>query len=273
MRFDKGKLIIYWDYELQRGPDTSNLHIKKSGIDDYRQTNFILDFLKKTEIKCCFVVLGMSAEKGNLPYHAPDQIRKMAELGHEVGSHTYDHKRLSNISYDSLLKDLIVSKRLIEKASRTPCVSFVPPWDKPQYLFSLSLRGIDLKNRFRGISLSKLSYSDFCSALKKAGYQTYRICPFGVINKIKLSKPVFYNEVLCVPSIINNGFTEKHKLLVKKAIRNKGLAVVYGHPLGLKENGPQNKRHFVDFIKYVTKQVKNKKLDVIVPFDLVKYEH
>ena len=109
----KGRLIINWDYELQAGADASILGYK-DGIEDYYQTEFILNFLKNyPQIKTCFAVLGRAAEQGNLPYHAPEQIKQMAEEGHEVGSHTYNHLRISTISYQELLRELIESKKII----------------------------------------------------------------------------------------------------------------------------------------------------------------
>lgn len=266
----KGKLIIYWDYELQRGPDTSMVKkLYDGGMDDYEQTNFILDYLDKFNIKCCFATLGMIAKKGNLPYHAIEQVKKISDMGHEVGAHTYNHIPISRIGYLQFKKDLIMTKCLLESATGKPCISFIPPWDKPHYLFSLYLPGIDIYYSWRKIAFSKLSYARICKALKETGYKTYRVCPLTPFKNV-LSRQFDYKGIKCISSIIGNGFIDKHKRLVDKAIKNGGLAVVYGHPLGLVKNGPQNKKFFVDFINYISKLVKLGKLEVVLPRDLVK---
>ena len=262
----KGKLIICWDYELQKGADTSVLGYN-DGIEDYNQTKFILQYLKERNIKTCFAVLGYAAEPGGLPYHAPEQIRQMAEEGHEVGSHTHNHKRISRLSYKELLEELRRSKDVIEKASGIECTAFVSPWDKPQYFLKAA---IDFKpNTFP--RLSQLSRGKICLALKRTGYQTYRIAPLtSRFNKLGLSRPFNVKGVINIPCKLSNGFGIDAKNLVKKAIEKKGLAVVYAHPRGLAHPGPQNRENFKSFIDFVSKQVEGKKLEIILPRDLIK---
>ena len=263
----KGKLIIYWDYELQKGADASVLGYS-DGIEDYHQTEFILKLLKKNDIKSCFAVLGYAAEQGELPYHAPQQIRQIAEEGHEVGSHTYNHKRISTISYEYLLEELERSKCAIEKVSKTKCTDFVAPWDKPQYFLR---KAIDFKPNTLIPKASKFSFNQICSALNKTGYKTYRVCPLtSRFNKFKLAKPMKNKNITCIPCRLSNGFGLDAKKLIKKAIAKKGLAVVYGHPRGLAHEGLQNKKYFEGFVNFVKKQVDQRKLEVILPNELVQ---
>jgi len=271
----KGKLIIYWDYELQKGPDMSSnviYHNKKpeqDGIEDYHQTEFILKHLKNKGIPNCFAVLGYAAKKGKLPYHSPEQIKTMVEEGHEVGSHSHLHKEVSSMTYDEFVKDLKESKRIIEKVTKQKCISFVPPRNKPIYFCGLPL-DLDLKSK--SYKLSKLSFKDIRKALYEAGFKTYRIYSPSIFSKIKLSKTFIKNNILTIPFTIPGGFDLRAKQLVKKAIDNRGLAVVYGHPKSLNQEGLQNKKFFVDFINYINKQKENGKLEVILPRDLIKNE-
>lgn len=266
----KGKLILYWDYELQRGCDTSMLREPfDGGQDDYEQTEFILHFLDKFEIKCCFAALGLVAEKGSLPYHARNQVRKISDMGHEIGAHTYNHKPISRMSYSQFKKDIMRTKEILESVTGKPCVSFVPPWDNPHYFLSLNLPGIDVYPSYRKFVLSRMTYANICKALREAGYKTYRVCSLTPF-KNQLSQPFYYHGIRCIPSIIGNGFIEKHKKLVDKAVKTGGLAVVYGHPLGLAGDGPQNKKYFVDFVKYVYSLIRVGRLDVVLPRDLIK---
>jgi peptidoglycan/xylan/chitin deacetylase (PgdA/CDA1 family) len=262
----KAKLIIYWDYELQKGADTSTLNYQ-DGIEDFNQTEFILQHLKKYDIKTCFAVLGHAAEKGSLPHHAPEQIRQIAEEGHEVGSHTYNHKRISRLTYLQLIKELKKSKDTIEKASKTKCTAFVAPWDKPQYLLR---KAFDFRPPSLIPRMSKLNFNQICSALKITGYKTYRICPLtSRFNKFKLSLPFVNDNILSIPCRLSNGFGLDAKRLVKKAVENKGLAIIYAHPRGLAHEGPQNRRYFEDFIDYIKKQIDNHNLKVMVPQELI----
>ncbi|MEW5896110.1 MAG: polysaccharide deacetylase family protein [Nanoarchaeota archaeon] len=261
-----GKVIIYWDYELQIGADVSQIGYK-DGIEDYIQTEFILKFLKKADIKTCFAVVGKAAERGELPYHAPEQIRQMIEEGHEVGSHTYSHRKISRLTYEELREELVKSKEAIEKITRKSCTAFVPPWDKPQYFGNLAW---DFSNQRILPKLSGLSLQQICQELKEIGYRTYRICPLlSRFTQLKLSHPFLKEEVLCLPCRLKNGFGIEAKKLVKKAIEKKGLAVVYGHPGGLAREGEQSKVNFIDFIHYLAKERENNRLEIITPKELL----
>lgn len=262
---NKAKLIIYWDYELQKGADASGKY--QDGIEDYRQTEFILSLLKENHIKTCFAVLGFAAEEGKLPYHAPEQIRQMTEEKHEVGSHTYSHKRISTLTFQELVYELAKSKQAIEKVSKTECTAFVPPWDKPQFLFN---QAVDFKPGTTIPCLSKLSQEQICLALKMTGYLSYRICPLtSRFNKFKLAKPSLKKEITCIPCRLSNGFAQDAKKLVQTAIDKKGLAIVYAHPRALAHPGSQNKKYFIDFVSFVRKHIDNNQLEVILPRDLV----
>lgn len=263
----KGKLIIYWDYELQRGADASILGYT-DGIEDYNQTEFILNYLKRYDITTCFAVLGYAAKPGDLPYHAPEQIRQMAEEGHEVGSHTHNHKRISQLSYFQLIEELEKSKKVIEKVSKTKCTAFVPPWDKPQYFLKMAF---DSKpNAIIPFRFSGLTQTQICLALKKTSYQTYRTCPLtSRFNKFKLSKPFKNNDIICLPYRLSNGFGLNAKRVVRKAAEKKGLAIINAHPRGLAHPGPQNKKCFEDFIRFVKKYQDNHKISCISPSDLL----
>ena len=190
----------------------------------------------------------------------------MAEQGHEVGSHTFNHPRISLLNIQQLSEELKSSKEAIEKVSKSKCTAFVPPWDKPQYLFKYA---VDFKPGTIIPRISTLNLPQICSVLQKSGYKTYRICPLlSRFNKYQLSEPFRKNEILCIPSRINNGFGIEAKKLVKKAVDEKGLAVVYGHPRGLAHPGPQNKKYFEDFINYINNYRKEQRLEIILPNEL-----
>jgi peptidoglycan/xylan/chitin deacetylase (PgdA/CDA1 family) len=266
---NKGKLIIYWDYELQRGVDVGSLYKKVTGVHEYNETEFIISCLKKNEINTCFAVLGIAAEEGELPYHAPEQIKAMTEAGHEVGSHTYDHKRISLLTSEELVNELRISKEKIEKVTKQKCISFVPPWNKPQRFLGVDFDIYPGNYNFR---LSRLTHSEICSALRECGYSTYRNCYYNPFSKVRLSSISYSGGVQCIPQLLNASFDERAKRLVKKAIDQRGLAVVHGHPVRLGCSCPENRKYFIDFVRFITKYVEKRQLEVILPRDLMPYE-
>jgi peptidoglycan/xylan/chitin deacetylase (PgdA/CDA1 family) len=55
-------------------------------------TNRLLDVLKSEGVKVTFFVVGARTD------HYPDVVRRAYKEGHEIGSHTYNHLRLVNLS-------------------------------------------------------------------------------------------------------------------------------------------------------------------------------
>ena len=54
------------------------------------KTNVILDVLNEYNVKATFFVIGINAES------YPDAVVREAAEGHEIGNHTYSHKRLTD---------------------------------------------------------------------------------------------------------------------------------------------------------------------------------
>jgi len=65
-----------------------------------RYTREILDVLAQYQAKATFFVLGAKVEK--YPY----LVKAMLQAGHEVGNHTYDHPRLTEISERTVEQEL-----------------------------------------------------------------------------------------------------------------------------------------------------------------------
>ena len=73
--------------------------------------NEVLDEFERINWRATFFVLGRIAER------LPRLIRKIAENGHELGSHSYYHKRIFNQSREQFRSDLRRSKDAIESAA------------------------------------------------------------------------------------------------------------------------------------------------------------
>jgi peptidoglycan-N-acetylglucosamine deacetylase len=90
----------------------------------------ILDELKKANIKATFFMLGEHVVK------YPEIARQVAEEGHEIGNHTYDHRVLLYYTPEELGKEITDTEQVIRKATGKTTAYFRPPkgwvkdWEK-----------------------------------------------------------------------------------------------------------------------------------------------
>jgi peptidoglycan-N-acetylglucosamine deacetylase len=67
----------------------------------------LLDVLSKYDAKATFFMLGVMANK------YPDLVKKVAEGGHEIGNHSWDHASLPNIPAHEMEAQLMQTKKLL----------------------------------------------------------------------------------------------------------------------------------------------------------------
>lgn len=82
----------------------------------------ILEVLRAHRAKATFFVVGKQVE------YYPDILRQIAAAGHEIGSHTYTHPRLSSISAERLRSELARTADLIRATCGATPVCFRPPF-------------------------------------------------------------------------------------------------------------------------------------------------
>jgi len=80
----------------------------------------ILKILKEKQAKATFFVLGECAEK------YPELIREEVAEGHEVGNHTFDHRRLSNLSEPNVDEEIKKTEETLLEVAPKPTL-FRPP--------------------------------------------------------------------------------------------------------------------------------------------------
>lgn len=85
-------------------------------------TPAILDVLKKYHVPATFFVVGTNAE------NQPDLLRRIVSEGHEVGSHTYFHPNIAEISSYHLTLELNTVQRLLESLVGKGTLLFRPPY-------------------------------------------------------------------------------------------------------------------------------------------------
>ena len=99
-----------------------------------RNTDAVLDLFAQAGVTATFFTLGWVAER------YPALMRRIAEAGHEVASHGYDHARVFTFTPEQCRADLRKSRAILEDASgqkvsgyRAPSFSIDPrtPWAHP----------------------------------------------------------------------------------------------------------------------------------------------
>jgi len=97
------------------------------------KTDEILKILEESDINTTFFLNGGSIAEN------PDNARKIAEAGHELGNHTYSHKRMIFKGYSYIKREIEDTDKLIREAGYSGDINFRPPNGKkllllPYYL-------------------------------------------------------------------------------------------------------------------------------------------
>ncbi len=83
----------------------------------------IIDLLVERGQRATFFIVGELAE------HYPQLVRRIAECGFEVGSHTHTHLRLDRSDRAAYQRDIARSKAVLEDLTGTPILGFrAPSW-------------------------------------------------------------------------------------------------------------------------------------------------
>ena len=85
-----------------------------------RLTPLILGILKEYGIRATFFMIGENVE------YYPLAARAVAEAGHEIGNHTFSHRRFNRMSEAEMLQEIRACEQAIASVSETP-VHFIRP--------------------------------------------------------------------------------------------------------------------------------------------------
>ena len=85
-----------------------------------RLTPVILDILSEYGIKATFFMVGE-----NVGYY-PDAARAVVEAGHEIGNHTFSHRRFGRMDEEDLRREIIACEKAIASVTSNP-VRFIRP--------------------------------------------------------------------------------------------------------------------------------------------------
>ena len=91
-----------------------------------QNTDRILELFNTHQVQATFFTLGWVAE------HYPDLVKRIVDAGHDLASHGWDHRRVTNLSRQEFATDLKMSKEKLEDVSGTQ----VNGYRAPSYSFT-----------------------------------------------------------------------------------------------------------------------------------------
>jgi len=270
------KLLFFWDYDTQWGADRSRSAggSKSWGPLEFENTEKLLELHAEHGLPACFAVVGAAAKPGRRPYHDPEQIRRIHNAGHEIGSHSYSHDWLPGLSRKALAKTLKDSKAALEDCIGAAIVSFVPPYNQP---FDFPERGsISLSER-RTAGTQRIGLRALCEELNETGYRFCRVAyrPWKtrlaeLVMRKRIDRPSRIERIAGVSCIRLNtpgGFNGPALSMLDRS--QDGYVVVYGHPHSVTSGNSQDVKFLVPFLQKVKDLRRAGKLQVLRPKEVL----
>lgn len=254
----KKKILLTWDLDGFIGVVNSTMPYDFNFDYITRELEWVnraLDLLQQHQIKTTFAITGFSAEKGLYPYSFPELIKKIADHGHEVASHSWRHEWVPVFRKKQIDKSLARSKKILEGAigQNYSLSGFVPPHNKPATWIR---RGAYSLEDFGLFPFFKMGDVDsLLNLLKKNGYKWARIAHNPFINRLKKKeftrKQRVYNYKGMV--ILENHYTGFDERIIRYIEETEQpYFTISAHPamLDLKGGRPESWEKFEKFINH-----------------------
>lgn len=273
------KVCIIWDYDSAIGQVNSsypyNFH-EESLLTEIQNVEKILDLARERELKMTFAVVGFAAEMGRFPYHVPDQIRAIADAGHEVASHSWRHEWFPFLEREQVRRSLKRSKEALERCiGKSGSVKgFVPPFSRPMSWYGRL--AVSLGDRAFGPGFPGASLGSLLTLVEEAEYKWCRVVYQPLWGRIVRKAPapgsVFWRgEVACIPQH-TCGFGEKALTLLNQSIERGRALVVTGHPLGLSLPHEENEDRLKRFLNHLADLQGRGRVSVCTVQELLRVE-
>lgn len=123
----KKDIVLSFDVEEHHRIEAAHgLNCSQEVKQDYaarmeRVTYGLMEQLTKADTKATFYIVGRIAETH------PRLVRAIAEAGHEIGSHSYEHERIHRLNPASFRDDLMRSRDALQSAAGVSVVGFRAP--------------------------------------------------------------------------------------------------------------------------------------------------
>ena len=89
------------------------------GVD---YTDKLLSVMQEENVRCTFFAVEFWSAK------YPEYLKKIADAGHEIGTHSATHPYMSKLDKSAIIKELTTSKEIIEKTTGKKVELFRPPY-------------------------------------------------------------------------------------------------------------------------------------------------
>ena len=89
------------------------------GVD---YTDKLLSVMQEENVRCTFFAVEFWSAK------YPEYLKKIADAGHEIGTHSATHPYMSKLDNSAIIKELTTSKEIIEKTTGKKVELFRPPY-------------------------------------------------------------------------------------------------------------------------------------------------
>ncbi|MGL6104772.1 polysaccharide deacetylase family protein [Romboutsia sp.] len=87
-----------------------------------KETNEVLDVLKKYDVKATFFIAGKHAN------WYPEPLIRTSKEGHEIGNHTFNHPDISNLSSSQIESEILKCEEILLKLTGKKTTLFRPPY-------------------------------------------------------------------------------------------------------------------------------------------------
>lgn len=151
----------------------------------------LLDILQRKKVHATFFLLG----KNHIAKY-PDLVRRMAEEGHELASHTWDHKILTEISDAQVRDEFKRTDDAVEKLTGKRPVLMRPPQGRTSNHVSKLAKEEGLAQILWDVTTKDYKVPPSSTITERAVKQTKR-------DSIILLHDIYKNTVPAVPAIID----------------------------------------------------------------------
>ena len=104
----------------------------------YKGTEPVIAILKEHGIKGTFYLNGRSIQKH------PELAALLVDAGHEIGNHSYSHKRMVFMPYSEVAEELESTNKLIRELGYQGDIRFRPPYGKNLFVLPYYLANNDI---------------------------------------------------------------------------------------------------------------------------------
>ena len=125
---NKSKIINYLTIDVEDYFQVSAFEkvIDPKGWDTYpcgvvQNTQIILDLLAQQDVRATFFIVGWIAQR------YPELVRQISEHGHEVGCHSYWHRKVYDLTPEEFRQDTYRSKSILENITGKPVYGYRAP--------------------------------------------------------------------------------------------------------------------------------------------------